>query len=438
MSTTLSTTPRPDAPTSTDVVVVGAGLAGLMAATHAATAGARVAVLESTNRHGGRARTDVRNSVSFNQGPHALYESGAGMAALRELGIDPPGRAPSIAGSAIRNGRIGRLPFDAGSLLTTKLLTPGARVAFARFHGQLARLDARSFDSTTVAEFLDRRLGNDRADLRALVEGLVRLALYSNAPHLLSAGAAIDQLVLARSGVRYLDHGWGSLAASIAAAARRAGATIHTDTSVRSVEPDDGGWLVVDRLGRRWPTQTVVIAGLSPEAAAELVGDTSGRLRTAAGPPVRAACLDLVLPEPPAVTFALDLDHDGYLSMHAPVADLAPDGRALVSLAHYRRPGEATDVHRDREQLRTFARKMGVEATLDERYLHDMTVAHGTPLAARGGRSGRPDIDALGRPGLLLAGDWVGSTGLLADAALASSRAAGRRAAVIARERCAA
>jgi phytoene dehydrogenase-like protein len=422
--------------------VVGGGLAGLAAATYAARCGARVVVFEATGRAGGRARTDHRDGVSFNQGPHALYERGQGMEVLHELGIDPPGGRPSVSGRAVWCDNEGRLPFDFLSLATTRLLSPGARLAFARFHTRLGRLDARSFDSISVSDFLDGELGAERADLRALVEGIVRLSLYADAPELHSAGAAIDQLVLATSGVRYLHRGWGSLVSSLESAAHALGVTLHSGVSVErvvaSVDPGANMWAVVDGHGRRWPASSVICAGLGPEAAERLTGCESARLRNAAGPAVRVACLDLVLAASPTVTFALDLDNHAYYSVHAPVADLTTDGRALVSLARYRRPEEILDAGRDRAILRAFARRMGVETTLAERYLHDMTVTHGMPLAGRGGLDGRPRVDALGRDGLLLAGDWVGPTGLLADAALASGREAGQLAARIAQVRRAA
>jgi hypothetical protein len=63
-----------------------------------------------------------------------------------------------------------------------------------------------------------------------------------------------------------------------------------------------------------------------------------------------------------------------------------------------------------------------------ERSLHRLVVAHGAPTAAGGGLSGRPVIDALGIPGVFVAGDWVGPEGLLADAAAASGTAAARAA----------
>ncbi|MCB1250208.1 MAG: hypothetical protein KDB36_12405, partial [Acidimicrobiales bacterium] len=64
-----------------------------------------------------------------------------------------------------------------------------------------------------------------------------------------------------------------------------------------------------------------------------------------------------------------------------------------------------------------------------ERYLHHMVTAHGMPLAARGGFAGRPAVAVPGRPGLFVAGDYVGGEGLLADAAFASGERAGRLAA---------
>jgi hypothetical protein len=69
---------------------------------------------------------------------------------------------------------------------------------------------------------------------------------------------------------------------------------------------------------------------------------------------------------------------------------------------------------------------MGVDPSmrLGERYLHAMTATHGLPLADRGGSAGRPALDATGLEGVFLAGDWVGPTGLLADAAVASAEEA--------------
>ena len=59
-----------------NMVVVGAGLAGLTAAITAAEGGAQVTVLEAREHAGGRARTAVVGGFHLNQGAHALYRGG--------------------------------------------------------------------------------------------------------------------------------------------------------------------------------------------------------------------------------------------------------------------------------------------------------------------------------------------------------------------------
>ncbi|MFI5317425.1 MAG: FAD-dependent oxidoreductase, partial [Myxococcota bacterium] len=93
------------------VVVVGAGIAGLAAAAFAARAGATVTLCERLSEPGGRARTRLDQGFAFNMGPHALYLSGAAMRALRELGIDLPGKSPATSGGlAYCAGKLHALP----------------------------------------------------------------------------------------------------------------------------------------------------------------------------------------------------------------------------------------------------------------------------------------------------------------------------------------
>src|SRR4051794_31592392 len=78
-------------------IVVGAGPAGLVAATHLRRAGAAVTVLEAKGHPGGRAASDHRDGFTLNQGPHALYLGGAARRELAALGIRPAGRIPTGA-----------------------------------------------------------------------------------------------------------------------------------------------------------------------------------------------------------------------------------------------------------------------------------------------------------------------------------------------------
>jgi hypothetical protein len=63
------------------------------------------------------------------------------------------------------------------------------------------------------------------------------------------------------------------------------------------------------------------------------------------------------------------------------------------------------------------------------RFLQRVVAATDIPAAASGGLAGRPPTAVPEVPGVHVAGDWVGPSGMLADAALASAAAAGRAAA---------
>ena len=58
-----------------DAIVVGAGLAGLVAARRLATAGLTVRVLEAAGEVGGRTRTDERDGFLLDHGFQAVFPS---------------------------------------------------------------------------------------------------------------------------------------------------------------------------------------------------------------------------------------------------------------------------------------------------------------------------------------------------------------------------
>ena len=55
------------------VVVIGGGVAGLVAAARCARAGVPTVVVEKSSHVGGRATTREKQGFLFNLGPHALY-----------------------------------------------------------------------------------------------------------------------------------------------------------------------------------------------------------------------------------------------------------------------------------------------------------------------------------------------------------------------------
>ena len=120
-----------------DTVVVGAGLAGLVAANRLADNGLTVVVLDTLGRAGGRARTSLLGGHLFNQGPHALYTGGAAIAGLQTLGIHPDGEPPALDGAcALDAERIHLLPTGPGSLTRTSspiASTPAAGATSSRW-----------------------------------------------------------------------------------------------------------------------------------------------------------------------------------------------------------------------------------------------------------------------------------------------------------------
>jgi phytoene dehydrogenase-like protein len=254
-----------------------------------------------------------------------------------------------------------------------------------------------------------------------------------------SAGAAIDQVKKAfGKGVLYLDGGWQSLVDDLVRIAEREGVTIETGAKVETVSRDRAGAISGVRLstGRAIPAPVVVLTS-PPAAAARMVeaGQATSLSKWAAdATPVRAACLDLALSRLPVprATFALGIDRPLYLSVHSAAARLAPQGGAMIQLAKYVAPDDDQSnesAERELEALMDLVQPGWREALVYRRFLPDLIVMNDVPKAAIGGTDGRPGPEVEDVPGLFVAGDWVGSDGLLVDASLASSRKAARLAA---------
>lgn len=407
------------------VVVVGAGLAGLTAANHLLDDGHPVTVVETRRSVGGRARTDTVDGFRLNLGPHALYRSGPAMSILERLGIEVAGWDVPVSDSTAAVGdRHTRLPVGPASLLGTRLLGLRGKLQIGRLLGSLPKTEASAWASTSVEDWIASEVPDPRAG--ALVRALARLTTYSDRPDISSAGALIEQLQGATDGgVRYLHGGWQGLADQLLARALGLGADVRTGRAVRSIRPVDGGFEL--DTGEPVAASAVVLA-IPPAAADRLLGGGTG-LVEAAGPEVVASVLDLGLDGLPPRRFVLGIDRPHYLSRHAPSADLAPEGASLVGVMRYGEPGEGTPKE-TRAELLEMAVRSGItpHQIVMDRYLHRVVVAGGTCLAERGGLAGRPGVAVPGNPGVFVAGDWVGDEGLLADAAVASGRAAAKSA----------
>lgn len=422
-----------------EVIVIGGGMAGLAAAAFAARYGKKVRLFEQSHALGGRAQTRQQEGFYLNIGPHALYRGGRGIEVLRELGVHPRGRVPSVSGGfAIKDGVKHTFPAGAISLFTTSLFGLSAKLETARLLRSIGGLEGNELMDVSVSEWLDQTFSH--REVKEFVLAAIRVASYTNAPDLMSAGAAIEQLKKAfTKGVLYLDGGWQTLVDELRKVALGAGVTIEAGARVDAVTRDATGGVAGVRLaGGSEIEAPIVIIASSPSTALRLV---EGADRTSIAKwvnwaiPVNAACLDVALSHLPIpkATFALGVDRPLYLSVHSATARLAPEGSALIQTAKYLPPNDpasSDEIERELEGLLDLVQPGWREAIVYRRFLPDMVVMNGMPLARFGGMRGRPNPRVDDVRGLFVAGDWVGNEGLLVDAALASARAAAQMIAV--------
>jgi len=419
-----------------EIIVIGGGVAGLAAASFISRAGKSVTLFEQSHALGGRAQTKQQDGYFLNLGPHALYRGGRAIEVLRELGVEPKGKVPSVSGAfAIKDGVKHTFPAGAVSLLTTSLFGLSAKLEAGRLLATIGKIETGPLMNISVREWLDRNVSY--REVQDFILAAFRVATYTNAPDLMSAGTAIEQLKKAQDkSVLYLDEGWQTLVNGLREVALNSGVAIETEARVEAVTRDASGTVNGVRLadGRAMRASSVVIAA-SPSVAASLVRDAE---RTSLARwadetiPVRAACFDVALSRLPAprATFALGIDRPLYLSVHSATAKLAPEGGALIQVAKYLEPNHrdsAQTVEHELEGLLDLIQPGWRDVIVHRRFLPDMIVMNALPLASLGGTQGRPGPEVPGAPGLFVAGDWVGGQGLLVDAALASAKAAANK-----------
>ncbi len=414
-----------------DVVVVGAGLAGLAAAATAAgeSTGASVLVLDAQAAgRGGRAATDQVGRFRFDRGGHALYRTTVGRDVVARLGVAVKGHLPPLKGAQGRLGdRVGLLPLSAPTLARTPLLGVRDKVAAGKLLAGVGRWRPAELGGMSVNQWFDD-LGVDGV-LRQLTEMLVRLTSYVCDLDTVSADLVAGQIKAAFEGnVDYLDDGWVSLVDGLVTLALYRGVRIEGGQRVRRVQPD-GGRMRVSLDDRTVLAGQVIVAVGTPEACASVLPSRPAEWAVLT-PAMRVACLDVGLTTVPEIPILLGIDRPLYFTRHAPPGSLAPPGGSVMQAIRYLRNDEELSPQQARAEMVEHCRVGGFDPDHAEeaRYLHRMVLCGGLPTPAAGGMAGRPGIDT-GLERILVAGDWVGPVGHLADAALASGESAGRAAA---------
>lgn len=421
-----------------DVVVVGAGLAGLAAARRLVLGGRSVTVLEAADGVGGRVRSDRVDGYILDRGFQVLlgaYPEPRAVLDLAALDLRPfePGALIQLGGRFFPVGDPLRRPSSALSTLRAPLggLATKARVAAL---GLLARTwpadgPAPGPDRSTAQWLADSGLTGAMTEhlLRPLLAGILLDPTLGTS----SRQARFVWRSLATGTVAVPALGMGQIGRQLAEALPEG--SVHLRHRVRAVSAgsvsaggDKSGAISVHlEDGERLSAASVVVAADGPSAAALTVGEGVGGQGVQDPGSRSVGCLWYAAAEAPSPTTAIVLDGDGA----GPVNNLAvvsnvspsyaPPGRALMAAAFF--DVEASDGEIDRAARRQLTGWWG-PAVAGWELLRIDRIAHAQPVMAPGTfRRGRQPL-ALG-PGLYVCGDHM------ENASIQGALVSGRRAA---------
>ncbi len=286
--------PSETAPAARRTVVVGGGVAGLVAARALAAAGDRVLLLEGSPVLGGKLRLAEVAGVTVDVGAEAmLNRRPEGVDLARGLGL--PVTHPAVLGSRIlARGALRPLPrslmgvpLDIDDLAASGVLSESG-LARARAEADLAAEDGLGGD-LTIGDLVDRRFGPEVTD--RLVEPLLG-GVYAGSARSISARAALPQLVamagrgsvLSQAGdvvASYdapvfagIEGGMGRLPGALVEAG---GFEVRTGATVRGLSRTVEGWALVvgPTTGAERVAADRVVLAVPPAAAGRLLEEAA-------------------------------------------------------------------------------------------------------------------------------------------------------------------
>src|SRR5437763_11294832 len=145
------------------VVIIGAGIAGLVCAYRLKVLGVDVLLIESSNRVGGVMQTEIVDGYLIERGPNSSQGTEELMALIEELGLmsDLAEGDPKAPAYVYVKGQLHAVPAGAGAFIKSKLLsaTGKLRIFAEPFIGR-----RRTGEEESIFSFARRRIGREAAE----------------------------------------------------------------------------------------------------------------------------------------------------------------------------------------------------------------------------------------------------------------------------------
>ena len=411
-----------------DVVIVGGGLAGFVAANYLAKTDLSILILERGKKVGGRARTNRIHEQYFNLGPHALYKKGKAKSILEELDVQLNGKSPKLGGILVEENMEYAAPFTPLGLFTTSLLNWKERIQWARVLIKVMSINTGKLAQQTFEQWVQQTTGSEK--VQSLLYVLGRLSTYCHAPEKASAKIIVSHLKVVMSGVLYLDNGWQTIIDQLHNKAFISGVQVQSRAVVKQVEPVEHDYFKLVLANDEEIHGKYVICTTGPHELTKMLGEKISlpqREFFSQITTVRGATLDVALTQlpNPKQLFAMGITNPLYYSVHSNYARLSEDAKsAVLHVFRYYQPEEQIDGITVRNELEQFLDKLQPgwqKYVITSRFIPQITVNQRLPqIGDEQKLSGfKTEI-----PGLYIAGDWTSLDSILSEGAVSSGKQA--------------
>ena len=411
-----------------DIVIIGGGLAGYVAANYLAKTKLSILLLEKENQSGGRAKTNVVKNHYFNFGPHALYKKGKATSILEELDIKLNGRSPKLNCCLMENNQKFSAPFTPLDFFSTQFLNGKERFEWATVLLKLISIDPETLTQCTFENWVKQSTQSEK--IQSLLFLLSRLTTYCPTPERICAKVAVSQLQLVMKGVLYIDGGWQTIIDQLHNKAVVDGINIQTHRMVKEIHPLERENFQLILSNDEAINSRYVLSTVGPKELSQMIvkNEPSPQIDTFNHiPSIQGASLDVALTHlpNPNLLFAMGITEPYYYSVHSHYAQLSKDKNSTVlHVFKYLNRDEHIATKLVKNELQNFLEKIQPgwkKHEITSRFIPKITVNQRLPQLEDEKRFLRSETDIQG---LYIAGDWTSSDHILADAAVYTGKKA--------------